>query len=102
MYAYIYVMRSAEFKSFCWIRLFAHLIGYYVVIGGDGDNWSLGSAGSFTEADSTEVRSLKEKLIKLKQNEELLKTQLEVLQSTIQIMGMQWIIPKDNTMLVTS
>ena len=50
---------------------------------------SLGSAGSFTEVDSTEVRSLKEKLIKLKQNEELLKTQLEVLQSTIEIMGKQ-------------
>lgn len=56
-------------------------------VGGDGDSWSLGSAGSFTESDSVEIRSLKEKLIKLKQNEELLKTQLEVLQSTIQIMS---------------
>ena len=94
-------MRSAEFPFFAESAFFAHLICYYVVIGGDGDNWSLGSAGSFTEADSTEVRSLKGKLIKLKQNEELLKTQLEVLQSTIQIMGKQRIIPKDNTMLTS-
>ena len=100
MYAYIYAVRSAKYTFFAESAYFAHF--YYDVIGGDGDNWSLGSAGSFTEADSSEVRSLKEKLIKLKQNEELLKTQLEVLQSTIQIMGKQRIIPKDNTMLVTS
>lgn len=52
------------------------------------DTWSLGSAGSHAENDSADIRSLKDKLIKLKQNEEYLKAQLEVLQTRVTIMGM--------------
>ena len=53
------------------------------VLGADNDSWSLGSGG--TDVD-TEV--LKEKLKKSRDNEEFLKTQLEVLRSTLKMMGM--------------
>lgn len=59
-----------------------------MVLGPEIDSLSLGSAGSFSENDSTEVKTLKEKLLKVKQSEELLKTQLETVQSMLQIMGM--------------
>ena len=57
------------------------------VLGADNDSWSLGSGG--TDVD-TEV--LKEKLKKSRDNEEFLKTQLEVLRSTLKMMGMLLIL----------
>ena len=57
------------------------------VLGADNDSWSLGSGG--TDVD-TEV--LKEKLKKSGDNEEFLKTQLEVLRSTLRMMGMLLIL----------
>ncbi|XP_067928441.1 uncharacterized protein [Watersipora subatra] len=47
----------------------------------EADSWSLGSGGAEADAEL-----LKEKLKKCKQNEELLKMQLEAMQSTVKIM----------------
>lgn len=73
----IFVIR---YKTGFWLFLWSDL-------GAEDDSWSLGSAGTMADSDSADVRTLKEKLIKLKQSEGILKDQLEVLQSTLQIMG---------------